>query len=169
MKHVRRLAIVPSQALTTSTLTRKEEAVSSLAYFIPAFPSGCIYTHPLHRPHTVNSNERLLFRLNSIPVPGHNAFSCLCLWCTGTKGKIRRCSYKTSKKSGSRYGFYTNNRTLSISTNSVQPLRSLNLPLRGPGTTLLAFKFKFFLSLFERVFIYNEISSPSGSLEIAFD
>lgn len=104
-----------------------------------------------------------------IPSPSPAIMRCLCLWCTGTKGKIRRCSYKTSKKSGSRYGFYTNNRTLSISTNSVQPLRSLNLPLREPGTTLLAFKFKFFLSLFERVFIYNEISSPSGSLEIASD
>lgn len=52
------------------------------------------------------------------------------------KGKLEGALIKR-KKSGSRYGFYTNNRTLSILTNSVQPLRSLNLPLReGPRLNL---------------------------------
>lgn len=109
------------------------------------------------------------FGLIPSPSPAIMRFRVSVYGARARKGKLEGALIKSSKKSGSRYGFYTNNRTLSISTNSVQPLRSLNLPLREPGTTLLAFKFKFFLSLFERVFIYNEISSPSGSLEIASD
>lgn len=58
MKHVRRLAIVPSQALATTTPTRKEGADrSSLTYFISSVSIGMhLYTRAALC--TVNSNER---------------------------------------------------------------------------------------------------------------
>lgn len=101
--------------------------------------------------YAVNSNEKDSF-FGLIPSPAIMRFRVSVYGARARKGKLEGALIK-GKKSGSRYGFYTNNRTLSILTNSVQPLRSLNLPLRGARTTLLAFKFKFLLSLNELLFI----------------
>lgn len=71
-----------------------------------------------------------------IPSPAIMRFRVSVYGARARKGKLEGALIKR-KKSGSRYGFYTNNRTLSILTNSVQPLRSLNLPLReGPRLNL---------------------------------